>query len=597
LSKGETLESWKEISGYLNRNARTCQRWEVEFGLPVHRLDGSPKARVYAYTAELDKWLDEKLHETEAHEALIRRILARRRLRIAAAAVGLAALGILGWYLYHHRKPPAGPGPSPKPSLAIVYFTNNSGDEDLGYLSESLPADLILGIQRTGARITVVSIGRILEVARQLGLKAAQRLSSADIKNIVDRTAASHVLLGYISKTGDHLRIDCELRNAADLRNILTCQVTGRPAELSGMEGRLLDRILAAFDLAPSGAHGPQPLCSPKANQFYLAGRNAEWRYLEQKKDDDLALAVGMLKKAESEDPGCALPYLGLGDAYRLQYLYAEKTSGNLDLMTENYEKAFKINPGLAETNIGLGWNRFLRQDDDQAYQYFKRAREIDPDNLGVNYEIGSFLLSVGEFDKAAGYFSRVIESASVSSRVYSFRAFCYEWMGNYDAALKDTEKIVELEPTDYRPRCHRARILILMKKLNEAETDIDIAGFLAPGHCEVHLTKALLWAARGDRDKALAALASAAGNVIPRTYIESRVYASLGYPDKALAAITLAIDTAFREFHYYAYSYLYLKNTSDYFYDSLRGDPRFLEILKRQERRFNEQTAHFAGL
>ncbi len=32
-------------------------------GLPIHRLDGSPKARVFAYPAELDRWLDEKLHE------------------------------------------------------------------------------------------------------------------------------------------------------------------------------------------------------------------------------------------------------------------------------------------------------------------------------------------------------------------------------------------------------------------------------------------------------------------------------------------------------------------------------------------------------
>jgi eukaryotic-like serine/threonine-protein kinase len=60
--KGRYLDSWKEIAAYLNRNVRTCWLWERELGLPVHRLDGSPKARVFAYTAELDAWRDAKGH-------------------------------------------------------------------------------------------------------------------------------------------------------------------------------------------------------------------------------------------------------------------------------------------------------------------------------------------------------------------------------------------------------------------------------------------------------------------------------------------------------------------------------------------------------
>ncbi|RPJ00552.1 MAG: tetratricopeptide repeat protein, partial [Candidatus Aminicenantes bacterium] len=49
MDKGRILESWKEIAAHLNRNVRTCQMWERDHGLPVHRLDGSPKARVFAY--------------------------------------------------------------------------------------------------------------------------------------------------------------------------------------------------------------------------------------------------------------------------------------------------------------------------------------------------------------------------------------------------------------------------------------------------------------------------------------------------------------------------------------------------------------------
>ena len=54
--KGRYLDSWKEIAAYLGRNIRTCWLWERELGMPVHRLDGSPKARVFAWTGEIDAW-------------------------------------------------------------------------------------------------------------------------------------------------------------------------------------------------------------------------------------------------------------------------------------------------------------------------------------------------------------------------------------------------------------------------------------------------------------------------------------------------------------------------------------------------------------
>ena len=53
---GQRLESWKEIASYLRRDKRTVQRWEKEYGLPVHRLQLASGSTVYAYADELDAW-------------------------------------------------------------------------------------------------------------------------------------------------------------------------------------------------------------------------------------------------------------------------------------------------------------------------------------------------------------------------------------------------------------------------------------------------------------------------------------------------------------------------------------------------------------
>lgn len=56
---GERLDGWKEISDYLKRDVRTCQRWEKEFGLPVHRINRfSFRSKVFAFRSELNHWLE-----------------------------------------------------------------------------------------------------------------------------------------------------------------------------------------------------------------------------------------------------------------------------------------------------------------------------------------------------------------------------------------------------------------------------------------------------------------------------------------------------------------------------------------------------------
>ncbi|MFH2041339.1 MAG: hypothetical protein ABIJ35_02345 [Acidobacteriota bacterium] len=62
LGSNNTLESWKEIALYLDKNIRTCQRWEKELGLPVHRLDGIDKSRVFAFKKEIDGWQSKQLY-------------------------------------------------------------------------------------------------------------------------------------------------------------------------------------------------------------------------------------------------------------------------------------------------------------------------------------------------------------------------------------------------------------------------------------------------------------------------------------------------------------------------------------------------------
>ena len=69
MSSRPRLDSWKEIAAYLGRDIRTVIRWEERRGLPVYRLPGGPRPRVFAYPDELDRWLEQRGTANEAPEA------------------------------------------------------------------------------------------------------------------------------------------------------------------------------------------------------------------------------------------------------------------------------------------------------------------------------------------------------------------------------------------------------------------------------------------------------------------------------------------------------------------------------------------------
>src|ERR1022692_164704 len=56
MSERREVNTWQQIADYLGLSVRAVQNYEKAAGLPVHRLAGQSRGRVWAYTDELDAW-------------------------------------------------------------------------------------------------------------------------------------------------------------------------------------------------------------------------------------------------------------------------------------------------------------------------------------------------------------------------------------------------------------------------------------------------------------------------------------------------------------------------------------------------------------
>jgi len=153
----DRLDSWKEIAAYLKRDVTTVQRWEKREGMPVHRHLHDRVGSVYAFSSELDAWVQSRklrLEEEEEEEEIERRAeppadeevdvrptgTSRARLWLLLSGVAVLALIAVTYVMLWGR---AGHTQPKITSLAVLPLNNLSGDPAQQYFADGMTEELI----------------------------------------------------------------------------------------------------------------------------------------------------------------------------------------------------------------------------------------------------------------------------------------------------------------------------------------------------------------------------------------------------------------------------------------------------------------------
>lgn len=446
MDEKNILQSWKEISFYLGRNERTCRRWEKEYSLPVYRMDGSPRASVFAYKEELDRWLDELLHEKEI--ASKKSFIRSKKNLIIILSLSIIVISILAVAVWKILSPKIGvSSPSGRPSLAVLYFRNKTGDDSLDYLRKGL-CDLLISDLSQSKYLNVLPEDTLFLSLRSLKLLDTEYYDTKDLARFAEYAQVDNIIFGNIIKSGKKLRVNPTLRKISTSENIAIESVDcASEKAIFSLVDEISKRIKAQLLVPPDfmvRADTDKEMesittGSIEAYRYYIEGRQLIRKVQGVK-------SASSLEKAIDIDPEFAMAYQLLARCYY-------SLPGNYERAKECMNKAFELSHHLPERErlqIQAHYYRYQDTTRDEAIKTFQEILRIYPDDYYAKIYLCGLYRSIEDWDKIIELLQKkTLPYYSSQPFVILRRALCAR--GDYEGALKLAKGLpVDLFPFQY---------------------------------------------------------------------------------------------------------------------------------------------------
>jgi len=461
-----------------------------------------------------------------------------------------------------------------KNSIAVLPIKDLSLQKNQGIFCEGILDGVITKLRVQFPELKVLSKQAVMKYQR----------SDYDVEAIGRELEVGLILETGLLVEGDKIRVNSRLIDTRDKSIIWAYPYEGSLGSIFKVQDEIARGISQKLNLHlfQEGAELVKAKEAVDVTAFkkYLNSTRLIELYYQTREEKYFRLALEGLLETIRLDKSFALAYWGLGNAYECRF-NLKKERKDYDLMLRYYLQAHQIAPDLPEANLGLGWSFFYRQNINQAFRSFARAQRMDPTNFDVNYDIASFLRSLGLYPQASVFYERALVINPTSAIIYELGATCFIYQGKYSEAEVYLQKGLRLQPDNYRFYILRARNLLRQGKYQAARVVLDMAEQLHPGSLHVSLGRAWLSALLGEKEKALRLMGTA--SVFHEEV--ANIYALLGMKKEAVRTIKEGIARGMEEVGENLFPYIYLINNPGL--ASLGEEAQFKELLEAERRKY----------
>jgi DNA-binding winged helix-turn-helix (wHTH) protein/TolB-like protein/Tfp pilus assembly protein PilF len=494
------------------------------------------------------------------------RVRLRHALAVLLAVCALTA-AVLLWL--SARKGPRQAEP-PIKSIAILPFRTVGGAGDDAHLGLGMTDTLItrlsalkqVSVRPTSAITKYTAATDPLAAGRELGVDA--------------------VMDGTVQREGNSVRVTARLVRMDSEQAVWAEKFDETFTNVFALQDRISEQVAAQLRLTLSGAQRQtlvkHPTTSAEAYQAYAEGLF----FWNKRRPADMAKAIECFERAVARDPGYALAFAALSDAYYLAARFGfdfVPRAAAVEKARAAAARALALDDSLAESHLAAAMVlQFEAKDWPAVESHFRRAVELNPYHATVRQRYGWHLLSQRRLGEGVSEMRRARELDPVSPINNAALSSALIFARRYDEAISVSLRLLELDPGASGVRFNLALAYGHKGMYEESLAELKRVSEARPETNTALEALAITYAMAGQTAEAEAALRELCrlakkkdGSV--SGYNVALAYAALGRRDEAFAWLESTREEVAALSLYFMY---------DPHLDPLRADPRFEPFLKR---------------
>ena len=342
-------------------------------------------------------------------------------------------------------------------SIAVLPFENFSEDKAFAFFADGVQDEILTDLAKI-ADLKVISRTSVMQYKNKLKRK---------LPEIAQALKVAHVLEGSVQRSANRVRVSAQLIDARNDTHIWAEKYDRDLSDVFAIQSEIAqaiaDQLQAKLSPKEKSAINERPTSDLAAHDLFL--RAKELRYDGEinpsRQRENLFEEVRLLDQALARDPAFLLAHCQLAAAHDLIYFFNyDHTEKRLKLAEASIGNAVRLQPDAGETHLARAIHFYWGHlDFDRAREELIKAQHSLPNDVQIDKFLGLIDQRQGRWDNAVRNLERVVELDPQNPDGIGNLAQTYFNVRKYDAAIAMFDRIAALDPGNPATRTYRASV------------------------------------------------------------------------------------------------------------------------------------------
>ena len=372
----------------------------------------------------------------------------------------------------HAETPPM---QSERPAIAVLPFTNMSGDPEQEYFSDGITEDIITELSRFRS---------LLVIARHSSF--AYKGKPVTVQQVGRELGVEYVLEGSVRRVGERVRITAQLIEARTSAHIWADRLDRDLANLFAMQDEVTERIVTTIaDRLERTEQGRAVSKRPEAMRTYDYILRARAIVSETAEANQQSRAL--YEKALALEPTSIPALTGIAWSFLIDWV-SRWSSPSDDAFNQAYKlsrQALALDITDYRVHILLGYVLSNQKQYAEALSHYQQAMALNSNNADGAAHMGNLLISLGRFSDALDWFQKAERLSPLHPAWYLYGiGEAYYGARQYEQAIAPLQTAINRFPKFVTPRRHLAAVYAQLGRMEEARIEISEIRKLDPLVC-----------------------------------------------------------------------------------------------------------------